>query len=199
MESILDSKTQEEMCLDIGSHFPFMPLSNSNEEHGYIKDSVTFFGGSFQPFHQGHRACLDLCPEKNIVLILDRNPQKEARDFLPYDEYLKIFRELKDTHYFIYPAFWGSRQQNPTCAWLPMVKIAEKNLLIGDDSFMNFLTWQSPEKILMALSKLYVVPRNFSLDERELQKMKLLKINPSLEIIFLEDHPFKEISSTKLR
>jgi nicotinate-nucleotide adenylyltransferase len=195
----LDLKTQEEMCLEIGSHFPFMPLSNSNESHGSIKDTVTFFGGSFQPFHQGHRACLDLCSEKNIVLILDRNPQKEARDFLPYDEYLKITCELKNTSYFIYPSFWGSRQQNPTCSWLPIVKIAEKNLLMGDDTFMNFLSWQSPEKVIKALTKLYVVPRIYSLEECGLQEMKLLKINPKLKVIFLEDHPFKELSSTKLR
>lgn len=195
----LDIKFQEEMCLKVGLEFPFMPLSHSNADHDVIRESVTFFGGSFYPFHQGHRACLDLCPEKHIIVVLDRNPQKETRDFLPYDEYLKILEFLKGTRYFIYPAFWGSHEKNPTFAWLPLVKIPEKNLLMGDDSFMNFLSWQNPEKILEAITKLYVVPRNHTEKDCILQKEKLNKINSKVQIIFLGDHPFKDLSSTKLR
>ena len=187
------------MCLKLGAEFPFMPLSNSNAPHEIIKDSVTFFGGSFHPFHQGHRACLDLCPEKNIIVVPDRNPQKEMREFFPYDEYLKLRETLKDTRYFIYPAFWGSHDKNPTYSWLPFVKIPEKNLLMGDDSFMNFLSWQQPEKILAAITKLYVVPRNYSKEECNSQKIKLNEINSKVQIIFLGDHEFKDLSSTKLR
>jgi len=195
----LDINAQEDLCLKEGEEFSFMPLSSSQLPHPTIKESVTFFGGSFYPFHQGHRACLDLCPEKNIVVVMDRNPQKEIRDFLPYDEYIIIKSQLKNTPYLVYPGFLGSRKTNPTCTWLPLVTIAEKNLLMGDDSFMNFLTWQSPEIILEAITKLYVVPRNFSLEECRNQQKKLNKINPRVKIIFLDDHPFKDISSTKLR
>lgn len=176
-----------------------MPFSNSNLPHPTIKDSVTFFGGSFDPFHQGHRACLDLCPEKNIILVLDRNPQKALRNCLPYDEYLKIKKVLQGTKYFIYPGFLASDKNNPTCTWLPFVKIAEKNLLMGDDSFMNFLTWKSPEVILSAIKKIYVVPRKFSKEDYLLQKKKINDINSKVEIIFLDDHEYKDVSSTKLR
>lgn len=195
----MDLEKEKEMCLKKGLEFPFMPLSNSNEIHKSIKDSVTFFGGSFNPFHDGHLACLNLCPEKNIVLVLDCNPQKETRNFSPYEEYLKLKEILKDTRYYIYPAFWGIEEKNPTSSWLPLVKIKEKNLLVGDDSYMKILTWVNPENLLKSLAKLFVVPRLSSIEEMLIQKEKLLKINPNLEIIFLADHPYKDLSSTKLR
>ena len=37
---------------------------------------VVFFGGSFNPWHDGRQACLDLCPNKNIVIVPDTNPWK---------------------------------------------------------------------------------------------------------------------------
>jgi nicotinic acid mononucleotide adenylyltransferase len=110
-----------------------------------------------------------------------------------------LVEALKGTRYFIYPVFWGSDHKNPTSTWLPLVKIPEKNLLIGDDSFMSLLSWQAPEKVLNAIIKLYVVSRHFSESEYQAQKRKILEINPNLEIIFLGDHAFKEISSSKLR
>ena len=195
----MDLSHQQQACLDIAKQFTFMPLSNSNLDHETIKDSITFFGGSFFPFHQGHLSCLQLCPEKNIVIILDRNPQKESRDFLPYDEYLKISEYLKGTSYLVYPGFWASSEKNPTCDWLPLVKIPEKNLLMGDDTFMDLLGWKSAEKVLSAITKIYVVPRNYSESVYLIQKNKIILINPKIEIIFLDDHPFKHISSTTLR
>ena len=195
----LDIKEQEEMCLKIGTQFPFMPLSQSEAIHPTIKDSVTFFGGSFNPFHAGHLSCLKLCPEKNIIVVLDRNPEKENRTFMPYEEYLKIKEKLLGTEFFIYPAFWGSSKPNPTNTWLPEVKIAEKNLLIGDDAFMHFQSWQKPEIILKAITKLYVVPRIYSKSDCAEQKKQLLKMNSKLDIIFLNEHPHQSMSSSKLR
>jgi nicotinate-nucleotide adenylyltransferase len=195
----LDLKSQEEKCLEIARDFSFMPLASSNYLHPLMKESVTFFGGSFYPFHEGHRACLDLCPEKNIIVVLDRNPLKALNDFLPYEEYLKIKEALRETNYLIYPGFLAIKEKNPTSDWLPNVKAFKKNFLMGDDSFLDILKWKNPEKLLLALSKLYIVPRKFSDTERLLQKEILLKINPKLEIIFLPDHPYKEISSSVLR
>jgi nicotinate-nucleotide adenylyltransferase len=195
----LDFKSQEEKCINLGHEFSFMPLSLSNDRHPTISDSVTFFGGSFYPFHQGHRACLDLCPEKNIIVVLDRNPHKEFRAVGPYDEYLKVKSELEGTQYYVYPAFLTLKQVNPTCTWLPFVKISEKNLLMGDDSYMNFLSWQSPEIILSAIKKLYVVPRKFTKQDCLNQKIKISEINPNVEIIFLNDHEYKKLSSTQMR
>jgi nicotinate-nucleotide adenylyltransferase len=199
----LDLIEQEEQCRMIGSQFTFMPLSQTDVPHALIRDSVTFFGGTFNPFHQGHLSCLELCPEKNIVVIPDRNPQKDVRNFLPYEEYLLILEQLSGRPYYVYPGFWANHNANPTYTWLPYVKIPEKNFLMGDDTFMNFLSWQFPDVILNALTKLYVVPRNFHekkhLNELEIQRIKLNEINPKLQIIFLGDHDYKNLSSTEIR
>jgi nicotinate-nucleotide adenylyltransferase len=162
---------------------------------------VTFFGGSFNPFHRGHRACLDLCPEKNILMVPDCNPFKTGIDSTSnvYKEFLALALELKDTPYSLYPGFLGQNLPNPTASWLPFVKIKEKNFLIGDDSYMSLLTWKNPEAILKALTKMYVVPRKYGKDDYLKQEREVLKLNPSLEVHYLADHPYKNISSTDLR
>ena len=38
---------------------------------------VTFFGGSFNPWHRGHRECLNLCAEDEIMVVPDCNPWKK--------------------------------------------------------------------------------------------------------------------------
>jgi nicotinate-nucleotide adenylyltransferase len=165
-----------------------------------IKDSVTFFGGSFNPFHAGHRACLDLCPEKNILIVPDRNPFKPVSEQVDiYDEFVALAESLKDTPYSLYPGFLGKLTPNPTSSWLPFVKIKEKNFLMGDDSFMSLQTWNDPEIFIRALTKLYVVPRQFTRSDYLNQETEIKKINPSLDVHYLADHPYKNISSTSLR
>lgn len=201
---------QYQKCLELGNYFEFMPGSDQTHNqselpHLFLKhpitDSVTFFGGSFNPFHQGHRACLDLCPEKNILIVPDCNPFKVegpgASDV--YSEFLALAEELRDTPYSLYPGFLGQNLPNPTASWLPLVKIKEKNFLIGDDSYMSLLTWNNPEAILKVLTKLYVVPRKYQREDYLRQEREILKLNPDLEVHYLADHPYKNISSTDLR
>ncbi|MDD4976420.1 MAG: hypothetical protein PHY93_18830 [Bacteriovorax sp.] len=201
---------QHKKCIELGNYFEFMPGSDQTHNqselpHLFLKhpitDSVTFFGGSFNPFHLGHRACLDLCPEKNILIVPDRNPFKAAMESSAnvYSDFLALAHELKDTPYSLYPGFLGQNLPNPTASWLPLVKIKEKNLLIGDDSYMSLLTWKNPEVILKALTKLYVVPRIYKRDDYLKQEREILKLNPNLEVHYLADHPYKNISSTDLR
>jgi nicotinate-nucleotide adenylyltransferase len=201
---------QHKKCIELGNYFEFMPGSDQTHKqtelpHLFLKhpitDSVTFFGGSFNPFHQGHRACLDLCPEKNILIVPDRNPFKADVNSSSevYSDFLALANELKDTSYSLYPGFLGKNLPNPTASWLPFVKIKEKNLLIGDDSYMSLLTWKNPEAILQALTKLYVVPRIYGYDDYLKQEREILKLNPNLEVHYLADHPYKNISSTDLR
>ena len=58
---------------------------------------------------------------------------------------------------------------------------------------------QNPEKILAALQKLYVVPRSFTPADYLKQEKEVLKLNPNLEVHYMADHPYKNISSTNLR
>lgn len=196
-------------CKEIATCFEFMPDSDGKHKQSElsslflkhpIKDTITFFGGSFNPFHQGHRACLDLCPEENILIVPDRNPFKEnVENENVFDEFLALADLLKDTKYSLYPGFLAKKESNPTSSWLPFVKIKEINFLMGDDSFVNLLTWKNPEVIVKALTKLYVVPRQFKKSDYLKIERELLKMNPKLEVHYLDEHPYMNISSTELR
>lgn len=194
---------------EIADCFEFMP--NSSGQHSQtelskiflkhkIEKAVTFFGGSFNPFHEGHRACLDLCPEENILIVPDRNPFKElSSSENVFEDFMKLAENLKDTRFSLYPGFLLKTEKNPTSTWLPHVKIAEKNFLMGDDSFMDLLKWKSPDIIAKALTKLYVVPRKFSKKDYERVERELLKWNPKLEVHYLAEHPYMNVSSTEMR
>jgi len=201
---------QQSKCLELANCFEFMPGSDQTHKQSelpklFLKhpiiDSVTFFGGSFNPFHKGHRACLDLCPEKNILIVPDRNPFKaEANDLSSvFDDFYALALELKDTNYSLYPGFLCHNTPNPTSSWLAKVQIKEKNFLMGDDSYMSLLTWKNPEVVLGALDKLYVVPRIYQHEDYQGLEKEILKINPKLKIHYLKTHPSQNISSTELR
>jgi nicotinate-nucleotide adenylyltransferase len=204
----LSQLDQLNLLIGLGDFFKFMPVMSSTPK-GELKkdilkheitDSVTFFGGSFFPFHLGHMSCLELCPEKNIVLVLDCNPHKEQMDKMnPYDDFMHLCQTLAETPYSVYPGFFGRNKPNPTANWLPLVNIREKNFLMGDDSFMSVLKWNEPEKLLNALTKLYVVPRDYDASEYADQIKNIKEINPKIEIIILPDHPYKNLASSKIR
>lgn len=198
-----------EKLKNIADCFEFMPGSSGTHTQSEldklflkhkIENSVTFFGGSFNPFHEGHRACLDLCPENNILIVPDRNPFKELQHSENlYDDFHTLAEKLRNTKYSLYPGFLIKSEKNPTSSWLPLVKLKEKNFLIGDDSFMNLLKWKNPEVLMKALTKLYVVPRKFIKTDYARIEKELLKMNPQLEIHYLAEHPYMNISSTELR
>lgn len=204
----LNQLDQMNLLIGLGDFFTFMPVSSSTPNGKIkpeflkqeIKESVTFFGGSFFPFHPGHLSCLDLCPEKNIVVVPDCNPLKELPEKMnPFLDFVELSKTLKETSYSLYPGFFGRNKPNPTSHWLPNVKIPEINFLMGDDSFMNLFKWTEPEKFIKALTKLYVVPRLFLVHEYSEQIKRVKDLNPKIRIIILPDHPYKNISSTKLR
>lgn len=200
---------QLNLLIALGDFFTFMPQCSSRP-NGEIKseilkheirDRVTFFAGTFFPFHQGHMSCLDLCPEENIIVVLDCNPEKEeiGEESNPFFYFLELCQKLKPTRFSIYPGFLGRNRPNPTSRWLPNVKISEKNFIMGDDLFMRILNWERPEIFINSLSKLYVVPRIYSMSNYQYQIEALRKINPNLQVIVLPDHPNKHFSSTELK
>lgn len=196
------------MLDQIAKKFTFMPDEKEGElgsdfdlfykEINPIK-GVTFYGGSFNPFHRGHLECLLKCPEENLILIPDINPQKPEDLSMSITHLESLAEELKATPYLIYPRFILNAKKNPTSSWISKIRHFEVNFLMGDDSYMNLLKWIKPEEILLSLTKLYVVSREYKTHDYLIQKEEILKINPKLEIIFLGEHDYMDLSSTKLR
>lgn len=191
----------------VSSNFDIFDFEKNSQPTNYLPlfkkyhstDSITFFGGTFNPMHLGHIECIKLCPEKNIVLILDRNPQKELRLINYKNELGTILNEIKDLAISLYPGFWIQNNSNPTSSWIKSVKAKEKNLLMGDDSFIKFFSWIKPDLILAELTKIYVVPRNHELKDLTEIQNKCLTINPNLKIIYLSNHDYQSLSSTEIR
>jgi nicotinate-nucleotide adenylyltransferase len=210
----LENPHGQMLCEAIGKFWPRMP--SFKKELGFInlpnlfykknlhEDKETiFFPGSFNPWHAGHRACLDLAPkESSIIVVPDFNPWKDREDVQTgcgWEKYMTLALGLKDTPYSVFPGFLGLEKSNPTVDWLPFTRIEKKVLLVGDDSFLSLEKWKETDKLISFLSKIYVVPRESDTKQIESTRKKLLEQRPNLEIVILPNHPHQDVSSTKIR
>lgn len=197
---LLCEEIGKEICLDnISGRVINLPAPFSLKNP--IEDKLVFFPGSFNPWHLGHLECLKGCPKGPIVIIPDRNPWKEVSDINPWEEVLEIkknIEECKRDDIFIYPGFLALKEKNLTSRWLPEVNVAQKWLLMGDDLFLGLHRWHDIESILKSLQGLYVCPRGANKTELQIQ-MKSLHELANIEVVFLENHAYEEVSSTKLR
>ena len=171
-----------------------VPLPRFFLKSAYNQDRVCFYGGSFNPWHRGHRACVELCPEENIVVVPDGNPWKRTRKGTQrWDDYLKICDALVDTSCSVYPGFLYA-DSSPTADWLPRTDFGEKSLLVGADNFLKFDRWKDHALLAKALKRLYVVPRG----ENQYEDMTehLAGLNPMLDVIILPRHSWEGLSSS---
>lgn len=170
-----------------------------------FSDEAIFYGGSFNPWHDGHRICLQLCQShsnKAVIVVPDNSPWKQVS--APIHEcrfvrYKNLCQTLKDTHFEIYPSFWGIEESNPTVNWLPHTKLRHRGLLMGDDAFMELHRWLHFNVLIASMNELYVVPRNHSLGEIEIRRSALENEFPHLKIIVLPEHAYQGVSSTIIR
>lgn len=171
-----------------------------------IMDELVFFGGTFHPWHQGHQACLNLIPkDKTLLIVPDRNPQKELRELEPVSTLLEISTRarLKDNQYLV-PTFLLEHKKNPTVEWIEKLKedfpTLKVSLLMGFDSFSNIKSWIRPEGLLPKIHALYVVSR---LEDDEDKRQALDEVHAlgltNLNVVFLGKHEFESVSSTELR
>lgn len=191
---------EKEFCLKLSKGFSLFPMNEGLAPKWLLKSTnsseVVFYPGTFNPWHLGHRACLDLCPSKNIVVVPDFNPWKEGEQRQrPWEHLKSLIFKLRETNYSIYPGFISKDVGNPTVDWFPKVVADKKSLLIGDDSFLSFHKWKDVSELIKHISTLYVAPRGA--DPIELEEQ--LKKFPQLNIVLLDHHDYEEISSTKLR
>jgi nicotinate-nucleotide adenylyltransferase len=200
---LADANQERLLCRFVAQFFPGFPgsktfsfcLPDSLSLDYSLSEELVFFPGSFDPWHEGHRACLDLCPCKNLVVIPDANPFKTQHNNKPWQHYLTLKEKLTRP---VYPGFIGG-PKNPTSTWLPFVQAAKLSLLIGEDNFLCLDQWHEVDRLLKALHKLYVVPRKV----RDTQSSKInefiKEVNPDLLIERLDHHPFEDLSSTIIR
>jgi nicotinate-nucleotide adenylyltransferase len=207
----LSPETAQSLLDLVGARYPFSPyheeLKHICPELLFTQDSEewVFFGGSFNPWHKGHQACLDLLPEDKLCFILpDRSPLKELKVIEPVATILELITKIKfRKHHYIAPTFLLDFQQNPTVTWVeklqkdfPKKKIS---LLIGFDSFRGILKWVRSEELLNVLHGLYVVSRMEDKEERDDVANPVRALAKDLNITFLGGHKFEDISSTELR
>lgn len=207
----LSPKTARSLLELVGARYPFSPhhehLKKLCPELIFTKefDEWVFFGGSFNPWHKGHQACLNLLPEEKLCFILpDRSPLKELTAVEPVSTIIELVTKIKfGKNHYIAPTFLLDFQKNPTITWIeklhqdfPKKKLS---LLMGFDSLKNIMQWVRPEELLNNIDTIYVSSRLEDDDEREAVAQPLRVIAPKLNIDFLGRHEFEELSSTAIR
>ena len=196
------------LCEALAKFWPILPLSNRDLSSQYalhpelaVSQQLTFYGGTFDPFHQGHLSCIRLAPASAhpLIVVPDYNPQKQRRR---RRSYWQLYRQLQQAiqgreGVYLYPGFCGIPHPNPTITWLRQVG-AGKGLLLGDDSFGNLLEWQDGERLVGLLERIYVVPRSPWSERRfDAQVEKLRTYNPHLGVECLSRHRYEELSSSR--
>ena len=194
LKTVVDNTKAREFCLQMATSFKQSLLKNVSN-----KTELTFFAGSFNPWHEGHQACLNLCPDKMVIVVPDSNPWKNQAVKVEQSLWAYYQDLSSKINSFVYTEFIGFKKPNPTINWLPEFSSHKKNLLMGDDSFLSLDRWKEAEKLILHLNKVYVAPRLVAKDILLKQKVKIENLNSKIEIIFLEHHEFEDVSSTKKR
>jgi nicotinate-nucleotide adenylyltransferase len=193
------------LCEALGKLWPIFENNSYKIPKLFCKDSfnldsAVFYGGSFNPWHKGHSECLNRCNHPNIVIIPDSNPWKDNTfDNCFFSKYLELCKKFEDSPYSVFSGFYGLESSNPTASWLPKTLFKESSLLMGDDNFYKIFDWKNPKELLSSLKSIYVLSRDYSVEELKKVEKEVLSLNSSLQIHYLGDHEFMNLSSTKLR
>ena len=168
-------------------------------------DEWVFFGGTFNPWHKGHQACLDLLPADKVCLIMpDRNPHKELREIHQVMTVLEISSKSQlSKNRFLVPTFLLKEEKNPTVNWVEKMKglfpTDKISLLMGFDSFSQLKTWTRSSDLLPKLHAIYVVSRLEDEEDRAKALDEIHALGSNLNVVFLGNHAWEKISSTTLR
>lgn len=168
-------------------------------------DEWIFFGGSFNPWHHGHQACLNLLPEDKICLVIpDRNPFKDLREVNPVTTVLEISTKAKfNKNQYLVPSFLFMDKANPTVYWVSRLKdqfpTHKLSLLMGFDSFASLRKWTRSDELVPLLDTVYVVSRLEDDEDRRTALDNAHAVGPDLNVIFLGKHEYEDLSSSEIR
>ena len=171
----------------------------------YTAKEIIFYGGSFNPWHDGHTACIKMAPQSSpLIIIPDNNPHKDLNQNKSLEvEVINNIIAHNNLNATVFLDFYQSSNKTPTVDWIKSLQDAfpEKklSLLIGTDSLMNILSWKESTTLLTTLTSLYVVSR---IDENyniQAQVEKLKSKASELNLVFLGHHDFEDVSSSEIR
>ncbi len=174
-----------------------------------LASDVVFYGGTFDPWHDGHGACVDLAPnEFPLIVCPDRNPHKPLKtdkDILSFlcalKKQLKPLTRNHNIH--LHPGFLLKNEPNPTVNWVLRIKRHRPDLrvhlMMGYDSFKNLSTWTNASDLVKLLSGVMVVSRLEDDAAHESDAAWIKSINGAIQVRFLGHHPHEAVSSTALR
>jgi ADP-ribose pyrophosphatase YjhB (NUDIX family)/nicotinic acid mononucleotide adenylyltransferase len=159
-----------------------------------------FFGGSFQPWHAGHEACLRAWKEAGtLVIVPDQNPDKPLRPLeCAYASWRELRRIGEPLGALVFPGWLGRERPNPTASWFPHVQAQTRSLLMGEDSFADLPRWFQVESLLPAIDRLGVVPRKGAAASDQ-ARILLASHAPRCRLLALDHHPWEHLSSSALR
>ena len=166
---------------------------------------IGIYGGSFNPVHFGHVGLAKWIIEHTDLdevwlLVSPNNPLKAAGILAPEEERLAAVREaIKDIKGLKASDFeFGLPKPSYTANTLRALQKAypehEFTLVIGEDNLAIFTQWREYEYIASNY-RVFVYPRKGSSTIENFR----LKIEDFKELVFLQDAPLFDISSTAIR
>ena len=163
----------------------------------------TFFGGTFNPWHDGHRACLRLARDRvpgDLIVVPDRSPFKQPTDrFCAWQKFRQCHAQAVEFGASAYPGFLALEHVNPTVSWLTKLPHSQRSFLLGADSLISLPRWVQAEQLVRSLRALYVAPRDSDSAAVQEAEAWVKAINPDIQLTHLPHHEYEDLSSTALR
>ncbi len=193
------------LCDALSRHWPLFHGAGESKRLWSVPPAVEnplFFGGSFNPWHEGHDACLQLASDatdRELVVVPDRSPFKPDQERgCDWAHFRHINKQTHSRKIHVFPGFLASELGNPTYGWLPKMASRNRQFLMGADSFINLRQWTNALGLIGSMTAIYVVPRQENAYQLE-QAKDWVKANSSCRIIELPHHSYESISSTAIR